>query len=129
MTPASWGPPREAAAALVILAVVLVGVAFGVDDAGRLLLGIAALGALYAAGWLLGGPALRADEDGIRVRGAIRTYAVDWPAVERIRVDGRRRSRAVELETDQGLLAVPALLLGGVSPEQVATALRGLRSR
>lgn len=129
LSPTSWGPPRWLAFALLCLAAVLVGVATGVDDAGRLLLGIAAVGVLYAAGWLLGGPALRADHAGIRVRGALRTHTVDWAAVERVRVDSRRRSRAVELETDQGLLAVPALLLGGVSPERVAATLHQLRSR
>lgn len=126
---AAWGPPRGAAAGLAVLAVVLVALTLATDPAGRLLLGVAALLSASGAVWLLGGPALRADDDGVRVRGALRTHEVAWSGVDRVLVDSRRRSRAVELETDEGLLAVPALLLGGVSPEQVATHLRQLQAR
>jgi hypothetical protein len=128
VTQSAWGPPRWTAGVLAVVAVALVGLAVGVDGPGRVLLAIAVLAALYAAGWLLGGPALAADSAGVRVRGASRSHQVPWSEVHRVLVDARRRSRAVELETDDGLLAVPALLLGGVSPAVVAARLERLRT-
>jgi hypothetical protein len=60
VTQSAWGPPRWTAGVLAVVAVALVGLAVGVDGPGRVLLAIAVLAALYAAGWLLGGPALAA---------------------------------------------------------------------
>ncbi len=124
LNPLRFGPPRAAAAGLILLAVLCAVVALGVDAAGRVLLGVTAFGAVGAAGWLLGGPVVAADAGGVRIRGALRAHVVPWAEVRAILVDARRRSRALEIETAEQLLAVPALLLGRVSPNRVAELLR-----
>jgi hypothetical protein len=123
----SWGPPRGAAVALVVLGLAAAGLALTQDPLGRLLLAVAAVLFAAAGGWVLRGPSLSADPDGVRVRGVLRTHELPWDAVATVLVDDRRRSRAVELETEDGLLAVPALLLGGVSPRVVAQQLTVLQ--
>ena len=110
-----------------VLGAAIAAVAVGLDGPGRLLAGIAAAALLLAAGWLLGGPVLRADTDGVAVRGWVRTHETTWPEIRRILVDTRRRSAAIEVETDLALLVVPALLLGRVRPAEAARAVQELR--
>ena len=129
LIPARWGPPRWTAVVLGAFTLALLVVATGLDGPGRVLLGISIVGTLYSGGWVLAGPALTADEEGVRVRGAVRTHHAEWAQVSHILLDSRRRSRAVELETDSGLLAVPVLLLGGVSPRAVVAELEQRRDR
>ena len=123
-----YGPPRAAGPVLLVLAAVLAAAGWRTDAPGRLLAGVAVAGLLGAAGWTLGGPALRADAAGVRVRSGLRRYQVPWPAVRSVRADTRRRSAAVELDTELGLLAVPAVLLGGAGPAEVAAELNQLRA-
>ncbi len=124
----TWGPPRAAAAALALVGLAAAGLAVTQDPLGRLLLAVVAVLFVLAGCWVLRGPSLSADATGVRVRGVIRTHELPWDAVAAVLVDDRRRSRAVELETEDGLLAMPALLLGGVSPRVVARQLTALRA-
>lgn len=123
-----FGPPRFAAPALAALGIVLGVLAAGSDAEGRLLLLVAAAGFLVAAGWLVGGPPLAADGNGVAVRTLLATDRLGWADVQAIRVDRRRRSRALEIETDERVYAIPAMLLGRVRPEEARAALEQLRS-
>ncbi len=124
----AWGPPRYVAVGALLVTIVLLGLALATDPVGRVLLVAGALLLAFAGGWALLGPALVAGPEGVRVRGLVRTHVVAWDEIDRILIDDRRRSRAVELETASTLIAVPALLLGGVSPQTVAAQLRELRA-
>jgi hypothetical protein len=123
----TYGPPRWTSAALVGIGVVAAVVGWQLDRPGRLLAAIAAIALVLAGAWVLGGPVLRAGADGIAVRGWIQTHTVDWSEIDRIHVDARRRSAAVEIETSDRLLVVSAILLGQVRPAEVAASLAALR--
>lgn len=123
-----YGPPRFTALALAILGVIVGLLAVGTDAEGRLLLLIAAVGFAVSAGWLVGGPPLSADSDGVTVRTFVATHRLTWPDVQALRVDVRRRSQALEIETEERVYAVPAILLGRVRPEEARAALERLRS-
>lgn len=123
-----YGPPGLTAPALAALGVVTALLSVGSDAEGRLLLAVAAAGFLLSAGWLVGGPPLVADADGLAVRTVVATHRLGWADVQALRVDGRRRSRALEIETAERVYAVPALLLGRVRPEEARGALEQLRS-
>ncbi|HEY5334769.1 MAG TPA: PH domain-containing protein [Mycobacteriales bacterium] len=123
-----YGPPRFTAPALAALGVVVALFAAGSDAEGRLLLLVAAAGFLVAAGWLVGGPPLVADDTGVAVRTLLATDRLRWADIQAIRVDRRRRSRALEIETAERVYAIPALLLGRVRPEEARAALEQLRS-
>lgn len=123
-----YGPPAFTAPVLAALGIVVAVLAVGADDEGRLLLAVAAAGLLGAAAWLVGGPPLTADGDGLAVRTLVATRRLAWPEVQAVRVDARRRSRALEIETADRVYAVPAMLLGRVSPEEARRALERLRS-
>jgi len=56
-------------------------------------------------------------------------HQLPWSAVRSVQADSRRRSRAVEIATDEALFAVPAVLLGRASPGEVVTALSELLTR
>ncbi|MGH3744000.1 MAG: PH domain-containing protein, partial [Mycobacteriales bacterium] len=115
-----YGPPGFTAPALAALGVVVGLLSINTDAEGRLLLVIAAVGFLVAAGWLLvGGPPLVADDGGVAVRTLVATHRLGWDEVQALRVDARRRSRALEIETAERVYAVPAMLLGRITPEEV----------
>jgi len=124
-----YGPPRIAGPALLLFAAVLGVTSLGSDAPGRLLIGVAVAGALGAALWTLGGPALSADLDAVRIRRVVGRHQLPWSAVRSVQADSRRRSRAVEIATDEALFAVPAVLLGRASPGEVVTALSELLAR
>lgn len=123
-----YGPPGFTAPALAALGVIAALLAVGTDAEGRLLLLIAAAGFLVAGGWLVGGPPLVADADGVAVRTLLATDRLGWADVQAVRVDPRRRSRALEIETAERVYAIPAMLLGRVRPEEARVALEQLRS-
>lgn len=122
-----YGPPAFAAPALGAAGIVVGLLAIGADAEGRLLLVIAAVGMVAAAGWLLGGPPLVADADGVAVRGLVGTHRLGWAEVQALGVDTHRRSRALEIETADRSYAVPAMLLGRIRPEEARAALERLR--
>lgn len=127
--PVRYGPPRWTPVALLVLALVLVLAGINTDTPGRIGGGAAVVILLGGALWLAGGPSVAADLDGVTIRGPLRRRVLDWSAVRAVRADTGRRSRAVELDTDDGLLVVTATLLGRVRPEEVAGALNALRAR
>jgi hypothetical protein len=125
----SWGPSRWLGLLGVAVALGLAALGIGSDGGGRLLAAIAVLGLLSASGWvLIGGPALRADASGLRIRGLVRSRTLEWASIESIGADRRRRVRAVELEVEGALITVPAGLLGGAGPAGVASELRRIRA-
>lgn len=127
-TSVRYGPPRSAAALLGLAALVVALLAAPADAPGRALAAVAITGLLAGAIWLLCGPVLRADGRSVRVRGLVRTQELRWEQVTAVVVEPRRRSRALELDTSEGLVAVPAMLLGRTSPGEAAAALRRLRA-
>jgi hypothetical protein len=110
--------------------------ASGADPAGRLLAGVAAVGAAAAA--LFGTrarPRLRADLDGLTVGGLIRSRHHPWPFVAQIRVLRVRRlgreTSLLEVDTiaadgSERLLVFGRLDLAA-DPEDVAPRLHALR--
>ena len=138
---AEWSP----APGLVVLAwLIAVGAAAwcvvlsanGADPAGRLLAGVAAVGATIAA--LFGTrarPRLRADPDGLTVGGLLRSRHHPWPFVAQIRVLRVRRlgreTSLLEVDTvaadgTERLLVFGRLDLAA-DPEDVAPRLHALR--
>lgn len=108
----------------------------GSDPAGRVLIGVAAAGLALAA--LFGTrarPRLRADADGLTVRGLAGRSHHPWPLVRDVRVLRMRRfgitSALLEVDTltldgDERLLVLGRLELGA-DPEDVAAAVLAAR--
>ena len=90
--PSAWSPrPLETAVALLGGLVVLL-LALLADPAGRLLLGVAALGLLVlGAADLLLRPRLAADPAGVQVRTLASRHRLPWSAVERVEVEEHTR--------------------------------------
>ncbi|WP_233159332.1 PH domain-containing protein [Pseudonocardia sp. MH-G8] len=110
--------------------------ASGADPAGRLLAGVAAVGATVAA--LFGTrarPRLRADPDGLTVGGLLRSRHHPWPFVTEIRVLRVRRlgreTSLLEVDTEAADGSERLLVFGrldlAADPEDVAPLLRALR--
>ncbi len=126
-SPVAFGPSRATTVGVAVLGLTFVALAFGTDAAGRLLTGLAAALLLGGAGWLSVGPVLVADAERLTVRTGWHRHVLGWEEVRGVLVDNRRRSRAIEVETADGLLSVPALLLGGVTVAAAAAALETFR--
>jgi PH (Pleckstrin Homology) domain-containing protein len=130
-TAAAWSPrPIETALAfgggLVVLALAALA-----DPAGRLLLGVAALGLLAVAGTdLLLRPRLAADPAGLQVRTLISRHRLPWTALRRVEVDEHTRygltSRTLELEAGELLVVLGKRTLGA-DPRDVADTLARIR--
>jgi hypothetical protein len=129
--PSAWSPrPRETALALLGGLVVLL-LALLADPAGRLLLGVAALGLLVVgAADLMLRPRLAADPAGVQVRTLASRHRVPWSALERVEVDEHTRygltSRTLELESGELLVVLGKRTLGA-DPRDVADALARIR--
>jgi hypothetical protein len=116
----------------VLTAIAVLLVIVGEDPGGRVLLGIAAL--MLAAISLFGTlarPRLRADEQGVTVRGLFSSRSWTWPEVRIRLVHGRRLGRVtatVELTVlhDDGLIIFGKLDLGE-DPADVVEQLQALR--
>jgi hypothetical protein len=131
----TWSPRAAETAALAVLGL---GLALGVllvDQAGRVLLGAAALLVLgLVVRDLVTRPRLRAGADGVDVRGVTGGLHLPWALLEvRVRETRRlgMRSRTLELDTatspdDDGLLVVLGRRDLGADPDEVARQLRGL---
>lgn len=126
-----WSPrPVETAVAVLGGLVVLV-LAVLADPAGRLLLGIAALGLLALGGAdVLLRPRLAADPTGIQVRTLASRHRLPWSVVERVDVDEHTRygltSRTLELEAGELLVVLGKRTLGA-DPRDVAAQLARIR--
>jgi hypothetical protein len=129
--PASWSPrPVETATAILGGLVVLL-LAMLADPAGRLLLGVAALGLLVLGlADLLLRPRLAADRAGVQVRTLASRHRLPWSAIERVDVDEHTRygltSRTLELEAGELLVVLSKRALGA-DPRDVADALARIR--
>jgi hypothetical protein len=128
---AQWSPrPVETAAAILAGLVVLL-LAVLADPAGRLLLGVAALGLLtLGAADLALRPRLAADRTGIQVRTLASRHRLPWSAIRRLDVDEHTRygltSRTLELEAEELLVVLGKRTLGA-DPRDVADTLARIR--
>jgi Bacterial PH domain len=125
---------RTAETGLAALAgVAILGAAFFVDAAGRVLGVIAGLGLLALAGSdLAWRPRLAVHATGLRVRTPGRSTDLPWTNVTRVRVDERQRfgltSRTLEIDAGDDLIILGRRSLG-TDPRDVAAALTDLRYR
>jgi hypothetical protein len=131
MEPSRWSPrPVETAVAVLAgLAVLLL--ALLADPAGRLLLGVAALGLLaVGAADLVLRPRLTADRTGVQVRTLASRHRLPWSAIQRVDVDEHTRygltSRTLELEAGELFVVLSKRTLGA-DPRDVADALARIR--
>jgi hypothetical protein len=128
---AQWSPrPVETAVAILAGLVVLL-LAMLADPAGRLLLGVAALGLLaVGAADVLLRPRLAADRAGIQIRTLATRHRVPWSAIRRVDVDEHTRygltSRTLELEAGDLFVVLGKRTLGA-DPRDVADTLARLR--
>jgi hypothetical protein len=127
----SWSTPAPAVAAAWALAALLGLAAFLADDnAGRLLLGLAAAlaGALAAFG-SVARPRLAVDDTGVTVRGFTGSQHLPWHQVK-VKLTHTRRfgreSTTLELDAEEHLVVLTRLDLGA-DPEEVAEVLHALR--
>lgn len=127
----TWSTPAPAVAIAWVLGTLLGLATFLADEnAGRLLLGLAAvlLGVLAAFG-SLARPRLLADETGLTVRGFAGSRHLPWHRVKvklvRTRRFGRETS-TLELDAEEELVVLTRLDLGA-DPEEVAEVLHALR--
>ena len=142
--PTAWAAPWPAVVAGLVAAVGLGAWAVAADDPpGRVLTGIAALALATAAGLgALARPRLRADEDGLELRGATGVHRWPWDRVDAVRTMRMRRmglpASYLEVETrdapaedahDPGRLLVLGRLELGADPVEVADALQHHRAR
>ena len=131
MERAQWSPrPVETAMAILAGLVVLL-LAVLADPAGRLLLGIAALGLLgLGTADLALRPRLTADRAGVQVRTLASRHRLPWSTIGRIDVDEHTRygltSRTLELEAGELLVVLGKRALGA-DPRDVADALARIR--
>ena len=134
--PAAWAPPAALVALGWFLAVVAAAIAIlGPDPMGKLLLGIAAVVLAFVALFgTVARPRLRADANGVELRGLRGAVRWSWAEVNVRLTKTRRLGREVYLvELDAENAAVPGLiLLGkldlGEDPQDVAYALLALRT-
>lgn len=127
----SWSTPAPAVAAAWVLAALLVlATLLSDENAGRLLLGLAAL--LTAALALFGSvarPRLHVDDTGLTVRGLTGSRHLPWHRVK-VRLMRTRRwgreSHTLELDAEEDLVVLTRLDLGA-DPEEVAEVLHALR--
>ena len=129
--PAQWSPrPVETALAILAGLVVLL-LAVLADPAGRLLLGVAAVGLLtVGTADLLLRPRLSADRAGIQIRTLASRYRLPWSAIGRVKVDEHTRygltSRTLELEAGELFVVLGKRTLGA-DPRDVADVLARIR--
>jgi hypothetical protein len=128
---ARWSPrPAETAISILAGLVVLV-FAVLADPAGRILLGVAAVGLLaVGAADLLLRPRLAADRAGIQVRTLASRHRLPWSAIQRVDVDEHTRygltSRTLELEAGELFVVLSKRTLGA-DPRDVADTLARIR--
>jgi hypothetical protein len=114
-------------------AVIVAGLSFATDAAGRLLLLAAAvILAGYALTDLIFRPRLAVDSTGIRVRSPLARADLAWPDIAAVRADERNRYglRSVTLEIDAGeQLIVLSRRALGAAPAAAAALIRSFDPR
>ena len=128
---AKWSPRPAGTAVAILAGLVVLLLALLADPAGRLLLGLAALG-LLAVGVadLLLRPRLAADRTGVQVRTLASRHRLPWSAIQRVAVDEHTRygltSRTLELEAGELFVVLGKRALGA-DPRDVADTLARIR--
>lgn len=115
----------------ILAGLIVLSLAVIADPAGRLLLGVAAVGLLtVGAADLMLRPRLAADRAGIQVRTLASRHRLPWSAVQRVDVDEHTRygltSRTLELEAGELLVVLGKRTLGA-DPRDVADMLARIR--
>lgn len=128
---AQWSPRPAETAVAILTGLVVLGLAVLADPAGRILLGVAALGLLtVGVADLLLRPRLAADRAGIQVRTLASRHRLPWSAIQRVAVDEHTRygltSRTLEVEAGELFLVLGKRTLGA-DPRDVADTLARIR--
>ena len=128
---AKWSPRPAGTAVAILAGLVVLLLALLADPAGRLLLGIAALGLLtVGVADLLLRPRLAADRTGVQVRTLASRHRLPWSAIQRVAVDEHTRygltSRTLELEAGELFVVLGKRALGA-DPRDVADTLARIR--
>ena len=128
---AKWSPRPAGTAVAILAGLVVLLLALLADPAGRLLLGIAALGLLtVGVADLLLRPRLVADRTGVQVRTLASRHRLPWSAIQRVAVDEHTRygltSRTLELEAGELFVVLGKRALGA-DPRDVADTLARIR--
>jgi len=131
MEPSQWSPRPVETAVAVFAGLVVLLLALLADPAGRLLLGLAALGLLaVGAADVVLRPRLAADRTGVQVRTLASRHRLPWSAIQRVDVDEHTRygltSRTLELEAGEFFVVLGKRTLGA-DPRDVADALARIR--
>jgi hypothetical protein len=131
MQPAQWSPRPVETAVVILAGLAVLLLAVLADPAGRLLLGVAALGLLtVGTADLMLRPRLAADPTGVQVRTLASRHRLPWSAIRRVEVDEHTRygltSRTLELEAGELLVVLGKRTLGA-DPRDVADALAQIR--
>jgi hypothetical protein len=131
MEPAQWSPRPVETAVAILTGLVVLGLAVLADPAGRLLLGVAALGLLaVGAADVVLRPRLAADRTGVQVRTLASSHRLPWSAIQRVDVDEHTRygltSRTLELEAGELFVVLGKRALGA-DPRDVADVLARIR--
>ena len=127
----TWSTPAPLVAAAWVLAALLAfATVITTENAGRLLIGLAALLVSYLAAFAsLARPRLSADANGLAVRGFASTTLLPWHEVK-VKLQHTRRlgreQQTLELDADDRLVVLTKLDLGA-DPEEVASVLHALR--
>lgn len=127
-----WRVPRRVPVGKLVLAGI-VGAVAALAGTGPWQFGAAAVVAAGLVGWaardLLAPVRLAAGPDGLTaLTGFARRQRLAWSQVERVRVDARRRSRLLEVDTGQRLYLYSRYDLDG-DLDEVAGTLERLRTR
>jgi len=132
-SPVRFTPDPRLTAMTGAAAVLVAGLSFATDAAGRLLLLLAAvILAGYALTDLVFRPRLAVDSAGIRVRSPLARADLAWPEVAAVRADERNRYglRSVTLEIDAGeQLIVLSRRALGAAPDAAAALIRSFDPR
>lgn len=122
-------PPRRNTALAALAGVVALVALVAADTSGRLLVVPVLLGAAaFVVRDLVCGPLLRADPEGLDVLDGVRRVRVAWADVERVRVVKDRRTRVLEVDTGDAVVALSGTRLGQ-HPADVVEALEAHRAR
>jgi hypothetical protein len=127
----AWSPRPVETAVLFLAGLVVLLLAMLADPAGRLLLGVAALGLIVVAlADVALRPRLSADRSGVQVRTIASRHRLPWSAIDRVEVDEHTRygltSRTLELEAGELFVVLGKRSLGA-DPRDVADTLARLR--
>jgi hypothetical protein len=125
----TYGLTRATGPALLALAALLAVIGVTGDTQatvdGCIVAGFLVAGAI----WVFLGPTLTADDTGVTIRGPLGRRRIPWSDIVEVRHDDRRRTRAIEFHTRDGLVLVSMLLLGRTPATLIADDLRSRLAR